>query len=86
MNRRGVEFTVLQVEPGLWRWQFQIGETVRTGKTKTSLEGLAARRVQERIDRELRKLRNTATAVAPCLPTSDAKNRPAAIAPARRRI
>jgi hypothetical protein len=71
MNRRGVEFTVVQVEPGLWRWQFQIGETVTTGKTKTNLEGLAARRVQERLDRELRKLRNTATA---------------AIAPARRRI
>jgi hypothetical protein len=66
MNRRGVEFTVVQVEPDLWRWQFQIGETVTTGKTKTSLKGLAARRVQERIDRELRKSRNTVTApIAP---------------------
>ena len=28
MNRRGVDFTLVQVEPGLWQWQFQIGESV----------------------------------------------------------
>jgi hypothetical protein len=55
MNRRGVEFTLTQVQPGLWKWQFQIGETVKTGKTEAKLMGLAAHRVQERIDRELKK-------------------------------
>jgi hypothetical protein len=55
MSRRGVEFTLLQVEPGLWQWQFRIGETFTTGKTKTSLKGVAAHRVQQRIDRELKK-------------------------------
>ena len=58
MNRRGVEFTLVQIEPGLWRWQFQIGETVTTGKTQTSLMGMAAQRARARIDRELRKPRN----------------------------
>lgn len=58
MNRRGVEFTVVQVEPGVWRWCFQIGEAAMTGKTQTSLMGMAAHRVQQRIDRELRKQRD----------------------------
>jgi hypothetical protein len=57
MNRRGVDFTVTQVEPGLWKWQFQIGETIMTGQTHSNLMGMAARRVQQRIDRELNKPR-----------------------------
>lgn len=58
MNRRGVEFTLVQVEPGVWQWRFQIGEAVSTGKTETNLKGLAAHRVQQRIDRELKKPRS----------------------------
>jgi hypothetical protein len=50
MNRRGIEFTLVQVEPGLWRWQFWIGEHLTTGKTKTNLKGMAVRRVQQQID------------------------------------
>ena len=57
MNRRGIEFTLVQVEPGFWRWQFRIGKTVTTGKTKTELKGMAARRAQMRIDRVLNKAR-----------------------------
>jgi hypothetical protein len=44
--RNSVEFTLLLIEPGLWRWRFQIGETPTTGKIKTNLRGLATRRVQ----------------------------------------
>jgi hypothetical protein len=58
MNRRGVEFSLTQVEPGLWKWQFQIGDTVTVGKTQSNLMGMAARRVQQRIDRELGKPRD----------------------------
>jgi hypothetical protein len=47
MNRRGVEFTVTQAEPGLWKWQFQIGEKVTTGKTQSNLMGMAARRAAD---------------------------------------
>ncbi len=57
MNRKGVEFNIIQIEPGLWKWQFQIGSTVTTGKTHSNLMGLVAHRVQKRIDRELSKLR-----------------------------
>jgi hypothetical protein len=58
MNRKGVDFTLVQIEPGLWRWCFQIGEDVTTGKTKTHLMGLASHRAQQRIDRELGKPRD----------------------------
>jgi hypothetical protein len=60
MNRKGVEFTVVKIEPGVWTWQFQIAETVTTGTTRTNLMGMAARRAGLRIDRELRTLRNLA--------------------------
>jgi hypothetical protein len=56
MNRKGVEFTLVQVEPDLWIWRFQIGETETTGKAHAKVMGLAAHRVQQRIDRELRKV------------------------------
>lgn len=39
MIRKGVEFTLLLIEPGLWQWRFQIGKTVTNGKTHTNLEG-----------------------------------------------
>jgi hypothetical protein len=58
MNRSGVEFSLTQVEPGLWKWEFQIGDTVTIGKTQSNLMGMAARRVQQRIDRELGKPRD----------------------------
>jgi hypothetical protein len=61
MNRRGVEFSLMEAEPGVWKWQFQIGEIVTTGKTQSNLEGMAAHRVHERIDRELKKPRDLAS-------------------------
>ena len=58
MNRRGVEFTLSQVDEDWWNWRFQIGETVRTGSTQTRLMGMAAHRVQQKIDRELKEARD----------------------------
>ena len=55
MIHRGVEYTVTAVAPGIWKWQFKIGDRVVTGKTEAQLQLLAARRVQLRIDRELKK-------------------------------
>jgi hypothetical protein len=55
MNHRGVEFTVVATAtPGVWKWQFRLGEQVKTGKTETRINLLAIRRVQLRIDRELK--------------------------------
>jgi len=58
MNRRGIEVSLMQLEPDLWQWQFRIGETLTTGKTRTKLRGMAARKAQMRIDHELKKPRN----------------------------
>ncbi|QDW39601.1 hypothetical protein FFI89_022140 [Bradyrhizobium sp. KBS0727] len=55
MIHRGVEYTVTAGPPGTWKWQFRIGDRVVTGKTEAMLQLLAMRRVQLRIDRELKK-------------------------------
>ena len=55
MNHKGVEYTLTRSEtPGFWKWQFRIGDLVRSGKTEASLAQLAMRRVALRIDRELK--------------------------------
>jgi hypothetical protein len=52
---KGVQYSVAPtVEPDIWQWQFQIGESVKTGKTRTKLAALAARRVQLKIDAALK--------------------------------
>ena len=54
-NHRGVEYMVVPSgTPGVWQWQFRIGDRVRSGKTETRISLLAMRRVQLRIDRELK--------------------------------
>jgi hypothetical protein len=56
VTHKGVDYTVaLTTTPGIWKWQFQIGEKVRSGKTETRIGLLAIRRVQLRIDRELKR-------------------------------
>ena len=56
MTYKGIDYTVVgTATPGIWKWQFQIGNEVKTGKTETKLELLAVRRAQLRINRELRK-------------------------------
>jgi hypothetical protein len=56
MNHKGVEYSVaMSATPGIWKWQFRIGEAVKTGRTETRINLLAIRRVQLRIDRELKK-------------------------------
>jgi hypothetical protein len=55
MIYKGVEFTVTAVAPGVWNWQFRVADRVIAGKTEAKLNLLAIRRVQLRIDRELKK-------------------------------
>ena len=55
MIYKGVEYTQTPVAPGVWKWQFQIGDKVISGKTEARLNLLAIRRIQLRIDRELKK-------------------------------
>jgi hypothetical protein len=55
MIYKGIEFSVTPAAPDIWKWQFRIGDTVKTGRTEARLSLLAIRRVQLRIDRELKR-------------------------------
>lgn len=55
MMHRGIEYSVTQSAPGVWQWQFRIGDVVVSGKTETNISQLAVRRVHLRINRELKK-------------------------------
>jgi hypothetical protein len=60
MNHKGVDYTVVRSDtPGFWQWRFSLGNTVKTGKTETSLKLLAMRRVQLRIDQALKEVEQT---------------------------
>nr|WP_249133363.1 hypothetical protein [Bradyrhizobium sp. AUGA SZCCT0177] len=62
MNHKGIEYTLTRSEtPGIWNWQFRIGDLVRSGRTEARLLLLAMRRVQLKIDRELRHTGRGAT-------------------------
>jgi len=52
-QRRGI-YPDRSETPGFWRWQFRIDDLVRSGRTEARLALLAMRRVQLRIDRELK--------------------------------
>ncbi len=55
MNHKGIEYTLTRSEnPGIWKWQFRIGDLVKSGRTEARLPLLAMRRVQLKIDRELK--------------------------------
>jgi len=55
LNHRGVEYMVVpSATPGVWQWQFRIGDQLKTGMTETRMGLLAVRRVRLRIDRELK--------------------------------
>ena len=55
MIYKGVEYTVVATaEPDIWEWRFQLGDTIKTGRTQTRLAALASRRVQSKIDAALR--------------------------------
>jgi hypothetical protein len=54
---RGIQYTITATaEPDIWRWRFEIGDAVKTGRTQTRLAELAARRVQSKIDAALRAI------------------------------
>jgi hypothetical protein len=48
------EFSLKMIEPGIWKYRFQIGRAIKTGRTKATLEDLAIRSLHTRIDRELK--------------------------------
>ena len=58
MTHNGINYTVTPgADARIWHWQFELAGRLIVGKTRTSLRQLAIRRVEQRIDRELKQLR-----------------------------
>jgi hypothetical protein len=57
MNYRGIEYRIMRIELGVWRWHMRVGGKPMSGTTATALQLLAIRRVKGIIDRELRAWR-----------------------------
>jgi hypothetical protein len=62
MNYKGIDYTIEMTEPGVWKYRFRIGRAIKIGATRVELELDAVRRVQKRIDRELKIARSYASA------------------------
>jgi hypothetical protein len=41
-------------EPGVWRWQYTFAAQIKSGELRTSTGSVAARKVRQLIDRDLR--------------------------------
>jgi hypothetical protein len=54
MEYKGIEFSLKMIAPGIWKYRFQIGRAIKTGRTKATLEHRAIRSVHKRIDRQLK--------------------------------
>jgi hypothetical protein len=52
---RGIQYTIIATaEPDVWEWRYELGDSIKTGRTQTRLAALAARRVRCKIDAALR--------------------------------
>jgi hypothetical protein len=51
-----IEFSVLEREAGVWRWEYTIGELIKSGEVVVSSRVMASRKVRQQINRDLRIL------------------------------
>jgi hypothetical protein len=49
-----IEFLVQEGDAGAWRWEYTIGELIKSGEFVVSSRKIAARKVRQKIDRDLR--------------------------------
>jgi hypothetical protein len=51
-----IEFSVQEREVGVWRWQYAIGELIKSGELVVASRLVASRKIRQQIDRDLRML------------------------------
>jgi hypothetical protein len=51
-----IEFSVQERETGVWRWEYTIGELIKSGELVVSSRVMASRKVRQQINRDLRIL------------------------------
>lgn len=54
MLHNNIEFSVHEGDAGAWRWEYTIGELIKSGEFVVSSRVIAARKVRQKIDRDLR--------------------------------
>ena len=56
MVHNNIEFAVQEREAGVWRWEYTIGDLIKSGELVVSSRVMASRKVRQQIDRDLRIL------------------------------
>ena len=56
MVHNNIKFSVQEREAGVWRWEYTIGELIKSGELIVSSRVMASRKVRQQIDRDLRIL------------------------------
>jgi hypothetical protein len=49
-----IEFSVQEREAGVWRWEYTIGQLIKSGELVVSSRVTASRKIRQQIDRDLR--------------------------------
>jgi hypothetical protein len=49
-----IEFSIQEREADVWRWEYTIGELIKSGELIVSSRVMAARKIRQKIDRDLR--------------------------------
>jgi hypothetical protein len=54
MKYRGINYSLKAAERTVWKYRFDVGRAVKSGRMRTEFRMAAIERVRRRIDRELR--------------------------------
>jgi hypothetical protein len=54
MVHNNIQLSVQERQPGVWRWEYVVGEMVKLGELFLSSRVMASRKVRQQIDRNLR--------------------------------
>ena len=54
MIHKGIQFSLDEIEPGVWRWEYELGGQAKSGRFQVSSRAGARRRAILKIDFDLR--------------------------------
>jgi hypothetical protein len=54
VHHKGIVYSLKEGELGVWKWQYTFAAQIKSGELRTSTASVAARKVRQLIDRDLR--------------------------------
>jgi hypothetical protein len=54
VHHKGIIYSLKEGEVGVWKWQYTFAAQIKSGELRTSAASIAARKVRQLIDRDLR--------------------------------